>query len=553
MSKNSDNKLDMREIDDIVEREFSNKELEKHIFSDQYNQKKNSILNSVNTDTKKGFFYRYRYAKIMVPAAGLLVAFTTTAYAIDGFKKFSFNEKKTGDYKVDVVIEKGDDVSKKGQLIEGVDASENLDFDTPNGHVIYDKAMGWELIGGIPIPDQDRYLKINLGYLPDGTVVDSSVLVNKYHSAAGNFDIGIYDMRDADNEMKLENFKVTSVNKIIVSGHEAIFTEADNILYDVLKDDYSGGGEYTKNMYIYFGEFDTMLHINAAADLNNEEIRKIADNITLSAGDRYDCMYFGDWEMFDRYRPSTANSYNDPYHCYEIDAEKVKMYEVGESYESPADTLKQGIGGVGFTYVVKDVQVIDNLRNIKNYDSGKMIEEIENDEDYKKFIDKDGNLLQDRLLYVKEGDGIFTLDSVVDDKSVNLKFLFAEIDVTNNSEYDIEDTIICTDITSVKEENGIVKLVKNSGYGITKPNEKYDYIFNSAYMLTGNEVLFNDAFTGYENRINLKSGETKTMHVLFCVDENELEVSCLNTSITGDGSVAFDNDSNSIKYVKLVK
>ena len=77
----------------------------------------------------------------------------------------------------------------------------------------------------------------------------------------------------------------------------------------------------------------------------------------------------------------------------------------------------------GLTAIVSDVTISDNISSL----SENMLED-----DTKAAFDTDGNLLPMKVEYLKSGDGINTVDEVVETKEIPMKIVSVTVDYKNN-------------------------------------------------------------------------------------------------------------------------
>ena len=196
----------------------------------------------------------------------------------------------------------------------------------------------------------------------------------------------------------------------------------------------------------------------------------------------------------------------------------------------------------GLTAIVSDVTISDNISSL----SENMLED-----DTKAAFDTDGNLLPMKVEYLKSGDGINTVDEVVETKEIPMKIVSVTVDYKNNGK---------TALSNVMFNGGIALLAEYGenmqfdAYMNEKPGtgDIWDCV-NEESIGFSQEVYLSDVHGGerHNNYINtINPGETVTVRMAFKVPEEKLNEMYFTLSNYG-GSHFYDETSLQLGYVDI--
>ena len=166
-------------------------------------------------------------------------------------------------------------------------------------------------------------------------------------------------------------------------------------------------------------------------------------------------------------------------------------------------------------------------------------------------FDTDGNLLPMKVEYLKSGDGINTVDEVVETKEIPMKIVSVTVDYKNNGK---------TALSNVMFNGGIALLAEYGenmqfdAYMNEKPGtgDIWDCV-NEESIGFSQEVYLSDVHGGerHNNYINtINPGETVTVRMAFKVPEEKLNEMYFTLSNYG-GSHFYDETSLQLGYVDI--
>lgn len=514
-----------RKLNRQMEEEFDAKIFVKHEFSEDYKsekQKLKALVDNLNVNKAKR---HTKMTRATIPAAAVIIC-TTSVFAASQLNKSDIVEKKVGNYQVDFTLYQDNSEAKLAD--ESMEASVADD----NGLAIQSAVV------------KDRYIKMNMRYIPDG--LEELYSGGRYHGEYDGLTVRLFDMNDVDNQVQFEQYSVQSVEHFDINGNEAVLIQAHDALYDLLGEDTYYGG-YHKSMYIYYKEAKAVVHLWTSTSFPDEELVKIAQNIEFTDGTPQDCTHFDTWNQLNpKSETSVIREYKNS-----IDKKYVNIYGVGDTFDTLASVeLDNETGKLVkqyLSYKVKDISINDKLEEfgVTFYDDDKI----------KASLDENGNVLPDRLLYIKEGDGIFTLGDIVDDKTVNMKVVYVTMDVTNHSTEDCEDATLLLNLAGIREDADNYTLYDlSTGLALGEKSEEYDGFYHTSYL--SKESAIYDDFTTYErkNHIDVKAGETKTIRLAYCVDESEIDHLYISPDIYGGQfEFRYAQPEENYQYIKVVQ
>ena len=151
------------------------------------------------------------------------------------------------------------------------------------------------------------------------------------------------------------------------------------------------------------------------------------------------------------------------------------------------------------TACVDKVQIADNLQLL---DSDK-IPKV-----WKTAVDANGKLVQNHLSYIKKGDGVNNLDSVVREENMDQKLLFLTVTYTNISEEELNHMLYLGTLIALSKQNDGTYTIYMPG---TEAGEDYDYYISDSVAKTA-EMTYSSVQDDYGQGKNyipsLKPGES---------------------------------------------
>lgn len=483
-------------MDKMIEEQFNMETNEKHIFSEKYEINKQRLLNSkdnvIRTEGKYGRIKKiYRMTAM---AATMVLCCSVGAFAVSEIMKtYEMYVKDDGEYKVDLVVEPGKD-NEAGT--------------------------------------QKRYAKLNISYLPQGlTEVDGSAGTKYYfedNASMAGIVFQLYDVNEIQDKTVLENFNVVSADTIDINGNKAIFIKEDDKIEDA-----AGTDKYNKRMFIYFKEQNYLVKYQSCSIISDEEMLMIGNGISIEKTDEANATLCSQWE----YGSDTAGESNV---VDELPEAEIYIHNSGDEFTDKVLIGKEKSEG-NLTYKVNEITISDSFDQI----GGGILRE----ECYA-FLDDAGKLMPNKIVYIKNGDGIHSLSDILTEETVQQKVVWVTMTIRNDSYKDYEDFMPTIRLAKMKKENGNYKLVQ-----YTRDIE-CDRVSSTADIIQNDAIYYDyvDKY-GVKGVDILKAGEEKTIHAAFCINECDIPYLYVNTSRI-DGTTYFYEESKGqaqsvFNYIKV--
>lgn len=185
---------------------------------------------------------------------------------------------------------------------------------------------------------------------------------------------------------------------------------------------------------------------------------------------------------------------------------------------------KRNITTIKVTVRVDKIKVADDLQLLDN-------DKIP--DAWKTAVDANGKLVQNHLSYMKKGDGVNNLDSVVREENMNQKLLLTTVTYTNTSEEELNHMIYMGTLIALSKQDDGTYTIYMPG---TEAGTDYDYYISNGVAKTA-EMTYCSVQDDYGNGKNyipsLKPGESVQVNMAWIVNEKDLENLYLNLNDTG--------------------
>ena len=203
-----------------------------------------------------------------------------------------------------------------------------------------------------------------------------------------------------------------------------------------------------------------------------------------------------------------------------IAADKLPIAKVGETINLTAsgeDTDGNYVSDIPLQATVDSVQIADDLQLL----NGQI------PEDWKDATDADGKLKENTISYIKEGDGVNTLDEIVKTKTEQQKLVYTTVTYTNTSDQEVNHILYIGSLMKLHSDG--------STYEAYVPEEEsgdgYDRTTWDSAARTG-EMKYYSVTDNYGNGGNyiptLKPGESIQISMAWIVNESDLTEAYLN-------------------------
>lgn len=450
-----------------------------------------------------------RKALIMTFAAAMLLGTSVFAGVV-----YKMRTEKVGDYAVKTKIE---------QTTLG-----ETDNTTPSDKAIQDVVI------------QDVSMEVS--YLPKGMVKTED---GKYsfedNLYKGGVSIIFYKMDTGDAQFEMLTTDVKETEEIQVNGYNGV--------YFVLHGGEGDAVSFNQRIYVAYTDVHYVMEMFVASDVSKEEALKIANGVRLnfvSDQNMQNIVHAFNWSAYlqSRNEMETVEEWNSNISI--SGSAMANTHAIGEAFAA-AHVQSPEEDWLGLSQVeikVTDVQVCDEVHLLDQsvLDSDDLLQ-------LQKELDSSGKLLPTTIHYIKYGDGINSLNEVMDTRKVPQKLVYVTVEYTNTGTEQLDEVLFFGNLLKIVEENGQMKLYKGKA---SDENVVFDEAVpqGTAYFT---EMWYYDVHGGerHNNYItNLKAGETATVHMAWLVPEEELKYLYLDLNTSGS-SYEFCEKSLAIGYVDI--
>ena len=378
----------------------------------------------------------------------------------------------------------------------------------------------------LELPKEIHDISITSEYIPEGMEwIEKgykSSLTYKDTSHEGGISIipVLMDKNDLGEEMLDTN--VVESEEHIFGSYEGVYLRYSDLMPGKSR-------SFNQRIYLLCPENYRILTIYIGADVSKEDAYKFAEGLVIT-------------EKEEMIKTADLKKWSDLIYSGEVIEETVTtnanipIYQVGDtfglSYTAGGDKDGNYSSFSGITVCVDDVQIADDLQLLKD--------EYIPDE-WKSAVDQNGKLVQNHLSYVKKGDGIESLDEVVDKETVNQKLVYTTITYTNTTDKEINHMLYLGSLMTLKKQD-------NGTYTVYMAEETagegYDYYIGDSVAKT-RTMDYYDVKEEYGNGSNyissLEPGGSIQINMAWIVNETDLQN--LYLDLSGFGT-PFEIDEN---------
>lgn len=434
--------------------------------------------------------YKWNMGRVAAAAIACIVATSTVAYA--GTKLYHMYLEKQGAYSVTT----------------GIQASEDGN--------------------SLKLPKQIHDITITSSYIPDGMEWTKEGRKLSYTDTPFQGGISISSVL-----LDKKDLSAAKLEKNVLQSEEHTFGNYDGVYiqYNDLKQDLS----FNQRVYLLCPEAYRVITIYFGDDVSKADAIKFAENVVITETDTMiDTEGLYTWSNL--VNPEVEES------DISVTSGTVPIHQIGDTFKLSSafgeDAEGNFIDTDAITVCVDDVQLSGGLNLIE----GNIPEE------WIDALDENGKLVKNHLSYIKSGDGVVSLDKIVDEKDVNQKLVYTTVTYTNTSDEEISNLhYIGTLMTLEQQEDGLYTVYVDG----EMPGDGYDYYTGDSVARTA-EMGYSDVRDGNgKNYISvLKPGESVTVNMAWIVNEQDIKNMYLNLNGTGC-SYEFDDAimENGLVYI----
>ena len=366
----------------------------------------------------------------------------------------------------------------------------------------------------VKLPEEIHEISVTSNYIPEGmewTVGRYKLGYKDALDKAGiTIDTVLMDKKSLDKSL-LDRNVIESENHVFGS-YDGIYLKYNTI---------NGENSFDQRIYLLCPEEYRVLTLYIGNTISKEEAYKFAENLVITEED----------EMIKTADMITWSDIIEPtVYADKIDVTtngQLPIRQIGEAFNLDSyaeDNNGNNITTDKVTACVDKVQIADNLQLL---DSDKIPKA------WKTAVDANGKLVQNHLSYIKKGDGVNNLDSVVREENMDQKLLFLTVTYTNTSEEELNHMLYLGTLIALSKQDDGTYTVYMPG---TEAGEDYDYYTSDGVAKTA-EMTYcsvqDDYGKGKNYTPSIKPGESVQVNMAWIVNEKDIKNLYLNLNGTG--------------------
>ena len=393
-----------------------------------------------------------------------------------------------------------------------------------------------------------EYVRLETSYLPKGMVQSEE---GKYsfedNYMQGGVSMIVYQLTPEKTIADIENTGIAVSEETSIGGRPAVYMETVPAEGDSAENSSTEGtaNENTtaaKKIYMIYAEHNYLLEMFIFPDVT-EEAFQIAEGVSITPTEETsgeNVMQVCSWNDMENEAGKGEPETDESETLMTFPKEEMKnIHLIGGEISLDQNGIE---ATPGLTAIVSDVTISDNISSL----SENMLED-----DTKAAFDTDGNLLPMKVEYLKSGDGINTVDEVVETKEIPMKIVSVTVDYKNNGKTALSNVMFNGGIAFLAEYGENMQF---DAYMNEKPGtgDTWDCV-NEESIGFSQEVYLSDVHGGerHNNYINtINPGETVTVRMAFKVPEEKLNEMYFTLSNYG-GSHFYDETSLQLGYVDI--
>ena len=366
----------------------------------------------------------------------------------------------------------------------------------------------------VKLPEEIHEISVTSNYIPEGmewTVGRYKLGYKDALDKAGiTIDTVLMDKKSLDKSL-LDRNVIESENHVFGS-YDGIYLKYNTI---------NGENSFDQRIYLLCPEEYRVLTLYIGNTISKEEAYKFAENLVITEED--EMIKTADMTTWSDNIDSTV--YTDKIAL--VTNGQLPVRQIGEAFNLDSyaeDNNGNDIITDKVTACVDKIQIADDLQLL---DSDKIPKA------WKTAVDENGKLVQNHLSYMKKGDGVDNLDSVVREENMDQKLLFLTVTYTNTSEEELNHMLyLGTLIALSKQEDGTYTVYMPG----TEAGEDYDYYTSDSVAKTA-EMTYCSVQDDYGKGMNyipsIKPGESVQVNMAWIVNEKDIKNLYLNLNGTG--------------------
>ncbi|MEF8678672.1 UNVERIFIED_CONTAM: DUF4367 domain-containing protein [Bacillus cereus] len=337
----------------------------------------------------------------------------------------------------------------------------------------------------------DKWYKLKIDKLPENMeAIDDSAMKYSFkdNDAKGGFS---FALRRVGENTDFQTLYSKSYEEKEINGRKAVIVHKETGNNNVMLD---------RKVFLFFEKEGIMLESYIGSDVNEEQMMDVLGSISLEPTSKEKASYIVD---YDENRFSKADEPKET-KVIPLKKDSKRLFHIGQKVPVTISMDNNQI-----EYVIEKVEVFDSIKDFKQENFNELGLEILSKN---KALDQTGKLLSYRRDEYKLGNGKDSIDTLVDSKLVNVKFVYLTTTVKNIGKKSTEEIYMHPSIKQLKFEGNAWKYAKEEGMDATR-------------IMTG-EVDYLEPHGDGKSFYNIGSitpGETVKVNLGYFVDEDKLD------------------------------
>lgn len=371
----------------------------------------------------------------------------------------------------------------------------------------------------VELPEKVQGIHYEMGYIPEGMIRRNNNLYYEEANSKGGISVWDYLLDSKDINKNILEKGVIEYEKQELNGYDSVYVK-----YFDFKED----GTYDKRIYLLYPEAQRVILVYGGDDVSKEMLLKFTENLKIiNTEDMLETKALTKWSDLWKTGEKVEG-------IYEVKGNKLKIKNEGETINI---TAPYGNFDATAEIAVRLDQVIiaDDFQQLQD-------EFIPNE--WYDLLDENKKLKENHLYYMKRGDGIRTLDKVVNEKDVNQKVVYVSMTYTNLSKTKLTELIYHGKLLYIQKEKNKYCFYNPFGQG-----KEYDYVLAEGVPGGNWWEYFRDEkdLVDGPNYIEiLEVGESIRVEMAWIVNENDLDNLYLNVSDSTKDEYAITMTTNGI-------
>lgn len=387
-------------------------------------------------------------------------------------------------------------------------------------------------IGTINLPEMIHDIDITAGYIPKGMEWSDETHLDYEHNWTGGFSFFSALLDETDLDKAIEDKNVVEFEKRTFGNYEGVYLKYNDFILD---------GSFNQRIYLLCPDLHRVITVYVGDNVIKEDAVKVAENLVITENDTmietaslYTWSELVSPEEFAEDKAKTS-----------ITSDKLPVYQIGDTFEvkTHGEDNRGSRIGCKLSVCVDDVQVEDNLQLL----GGNNVPE-----EWMSAVGEDGKLVNNTLFYIKAGDGVDTLDEIVNTESIEQKLVYATVTYTNETDEEMNHMLYLGKLMLMDCEDGVYQIYYPSELSGSLSGEDYDYVICDGVAQMG--MTYYSVYEEYGEGRNyipsLKPGESIQVNMAWIVNEDVLDNMYLNLSNTG-GAYEFSDSMSKVGVVNI--